>query len=186
MAKGFRKFLTFAAIASAACAGVYYFLNNESDECECCSKNKSDSQASDEDTKESVMDSFFKKSDSEKEREYVALKPQPKAEVPLAHKTVSEEAKAESEEKACDNTTDNTENINVEATNKEATNVEATDKEAADKEATDKEAIKEVVAKACEEIIEKQAEAADNVGIVKDNTEASDFAFKKFEEALEE
>lgn len=64
MAKKFGKTLAFLAMASAVCAGVYYFLTKEDSECEDCSK---DDKAKD------INDFFTKKEKAEAEREYVNL-----------------------------------------------------------------------------------------------------------------
>ena len=155
MAKGFGKFLVFTALATAVCSGVYYFLTNEDKDYDLASE-EADKDGS-EDSKDGLMESFFKsKAEAEHEREYVSLKPQPKAaDIVSAEKT------------------------DVEEPSKETVSEDQVSS------ASGNEAIKEVVTKVCEEIKEKQTEEADNVGLVKDDTTASDFAFKEFEEAID-
>lgn len=159
MAKGFGKFLVFTALATAVCSGVYYFLTNEDKDYDLASE-EADKDGS-EDSKDGLMESFFKsKAEAEHEREYVSLKPQPKA------------ADIVSDESAPEKT-------DVEEPSKETVSEDQVSS------ASGNEAIKEVVTKVCEEIKEKQTEEADNVGLVKDDATASDFAFKEFEEAID-
>ncbi|HOO27927.1 MAG TPA: hypothetical protein PLU43_05640 [Lachnospiraceae bacterium] len=122
MAKKLGRFLAFAAVAGAAAAGVYCYLNKKDKEpCSC------------KDDFDDDIEKFF---DDEKEkaapdRGYVSL-----------NKSASDPAK---------------------------------------------DAIKNAVAKAADELKEKETETADGVGLVKDSSsEAAEFAFKEFKNSDED